>query len=117
MVAAVGVSSGSNLGELGAGDAILVVASDLHEEAPVWWLRVKQAAERGAALVVVNARRHAAGSLGPSRHSLRAGQGGGHGAPVGQCGQADRRAGHGDALGSAADTLVNARNLVAFYGI
>ncbi|MCB8920804.1 MAG: NADH-quinone oxidoreductase subunit NuoG [Ardenticatenaceae bacterium] len=41
---------------LGAGDAILVVASDLHEEEPIWWLRVKQAAERGATVVVLNVR-------------------------------------------------------------
>ena len=33
-----------------------MVASDLHEECPVWWLRVKQAAERGATVVVLNAR-------------------------------------------------------------
>jgi len=54
VVAQVGLSSGSNLIDLGAGDAVLVVASDLHEEAPVWWLRVKQAADRGAKIVVVN---------------------------------------------------------------
>jgi len=56
IVAAVGLASGSNLKELGKGDAILVAACDLHEEAPVWWLRVKQAAERGATLVVLNVR-------------------------------------------------------------
>jgi NADH-quinone oxidoreductase subunit G len=33
-----------------------VVASDLQEEAPVWWLRVKQAADRGAKLIVLNPR-------------------------------------------------------------
>ena len=54
VVAQVGITSGSNLLDLGAGDAVLVVASDLHEEAPVWWLRVKQAADRGAKVVVVN---------------------------------------------------------------
>ncbi len=54
VVAQVGITSGSNLLDLGAGDAVLVVASDLHEEAPVWWLRVKQAAERGAKVVVIN---------------------------------------------------------------
>jgi NADH-quinone oxidoreductase subunit G len=52
----VGVGVGTNLLDMGKGDAIVVVASDLHEEAPVWWLRVKAAAERGAALVVVNGR-------------------------------------------------------------
>ncbi|NDJ35372.1 MAG: NADH-quinone oxidoreductase subunit NuoG [Chloroflexi bacterium] len=52
----VGVASGTNLGDLGAGDAILVVASDLHQEAPIWWVRVKQAVERGAQLVLVTGR-------------------------------------------------------------
>ena len=45
-----------NLGDMGKGTAILVVACDLEEEAPVWWLRVKQAAERGATLIVANPR-------------------------------------------------------------
>ncbi len=52
----VGMHHGTNLGALGKGDAILVVASDLHEEAPIWYLRVKQAADRGATLVVANSR-------------------------------------------------------------
>ena len=56
VVARVGLSRDSNLKELGKGDAILVVAADLHEEAPVWWLRVKQAADRGATLVTINPR-------------------------------------------------------------
>ncbi|MCU0486072.1 MAG: NADH-quinone oxidoreductase subunit NuoG [Anaerolineales bacterium] len=56
LVAQAGPGKGSNLGELGKGSAILVVASDLEEEAPVWWLRIKQAAERGATLIVVNPR-------------------------------------------------------------
>ncbi len=51
-----GVGVGTNLGDLGSGDCILVVASDLHEEAPIWWLRVKEAAKRGASLIVANAR-------------------------------------------------------------
>ncbi|MEW6567376.1 MAG: NADH-quinone oxidoreductase subunit NuoG [Chloroflexota bacterium] len=56
MVRLVGAGSELNLGRLGQGDAVLVIACDLHEEAPIWWLRLKQAAERGAQLVVVNAR-------------------------------------------------------------
>jgi NADH-quinone oxidoreductase subunit G len=47
---------GSNLKDMGAGSAILVVACDLEEEAPLWFLRVRQAAARGAALIVVNPR-------------------------------------------------------------
>jgi NADH-quinone oxidoreductase subunit G len=54
--AAYGLGAGSNLGELGKGTTILVVASDLHDEAPVWYLRVKAAARRGAALIVAGAR-------------------------------------------------------------
>jgi NADH-quinone oxidoreductase subunit G len=56
LVTQVGVGQGTNFSDMGPGDAILVVASDLYEEAPVWWLRVKQAAERGATLIVANAR-------------------------------------------------------------
>ncbi len=55
-VARYGVGSGSNLLDMGAGDAIVVVASDLHQEAPVWWLRVIAAAKRGADVVVINGR-------------------------------------------------------------
>jgi NADH-quinone oxidoreductase subunit G len=51
-----GVGRGTDLGELGSGDVVMVIASDLHEEAPVWWLRLKQAAERGVQLIVANAR-------------------------------------------------------------
>ncbi len=57
VVAKVGLGQGSNLSDLGKGDAILVAACDLHEEAPIWWLRIKQAVERGAALIVVNPRK------------------------------------------------------------
>lgn len=48
-----GLAPGSNLGDLGKGSVILVVASDLHEETPLWWLRVKQAVNRGATLIVM----------------------------------------------------------------
>jgi NADH-quinone oxidoreductase subunit G len=56
LVAQFGVGAGTNFSDLGPGDAILVVASDLEEEGPVWWLRVKQAADRGASLMVLNPR-------------------------------------------------------------
>ena len=56
IAAEVGVGFGTNLGQLGRGDAVLVIASDLEEEAPIWHLRLKQAQDRGAYLVVANAR-------------------------------------------------------------
>ncbi len=52
----VGVGEGTNFAKMGAGTTIVVVASDLYEEAPIWYLRVKQAAERGANLIVLNPR-------------------------------------------------------------
>ena len=52
----VGVGEGTNFGSMGKGTTIIVVASDLYQEAPIWFLRVKQAAERGATLIVANPR-------------------------------------------------------------
>jgi NADH-quinone oxidoreductase subunit G len=56
LVAQVGVGVGTNLSKLGKGDAVLVVASDLEEEVPIWRLRIKQAHDRGAYVVVMNGR-------------------------------------------------------------
>jgi len=99
---------------LGAGDAVLVVASDLHEEEPIWWLRAKQAAERGATLVVLNVRstrldeyashvvRYQPGmALETVRQLLTA-------AKV----ETDSQ----EALTRAAAALIKAQNLVVFYG-
>ena len=57
LVAQVGLGEGTNLADLCKGTVILVVASDLEEEAPIWRLRVKQATERGVTLIVANPRR------------------------------------------------------------
>ena len=56
LTAQVGFAPGTNFADMGPETAILVVASDLHEEAPIWWLRIKQAAQRGAQLIVANPR-------------------------------------------------------------
>jgi NADH-quinone oxidoreductase subunit G len=56
LVAQIGPGPGTNFAELGSNTAILVVASDLEQEAPIWWLRIKQAAERGATLIIANPR-------------------------------------------------------------
>lgn len=53
---AYGLTEGSNLGNLGKGDTILVIASDLYNEAPVWHLRIKAAAKRGATVIVAAGR-------------------------------------------------------------
>ncbi len=54
--AKIGLPPGSNIANMGAETAILVVASDLENEAPVWYLRLRGAAKRGAQLVVINPR-------------------------------------------------------------
>ena len=56
LVAQFGLGSGSNLADLGEGDTVVVAASDLENEAPIWYLRIKAASERGATLIVVNPR-------------------------------------------------------------
>jgi NADH-quinone oxidoreductase subunit G len=56
LVSKVGFTAPDGLSKLGKGTAILVVASDLHQEAPVWWLQVRNAVKRGALLLVVNGR-------------------------------------------------------------
>lgn len=56
LTAQVGLGSGSNFGEMGKETVILVVASDLAEEAPLWRLRVKRAADRGATVIVAGGR-------------------------------------------------------------
>jgi NADH-quinone oxidoreductase subunit G len=55
-VAQVGAGVGTRLQDLGPDSGVLVIASDLEEEAPIWWLQVKQAADRGAKVVVANGR-------------------------------------------------------------
>jgi NADH-quinone oxidoreductase subunit G len=52
-----GVATGTNFGTMGKGTAIFVIAGDVEEEAPVWFLRIRGAVKCSAALVVANGRR------------------------------------------------------------
>jgi NADH-quinone oxidoreductase subunit G len=56
LAARYGVGVGTDLGALGKGDVVLIVAADVEETAPVTMLRLKEAADRGAKLIVANAR-------------------------------------------------------------
>lgn len=56
VTAELGLPAGSNLGKLGKGDVVVVMASDLHQEAPIWWLRLREAVKRGAKVIQLNAR-------------------------------------------------------------
>ena len=103
-VTRVGMTPGSNLGKLESNSVILVFASDLHEEAPIYWLRVKQAAERGAMLIVANPRKTRLDKY--AFHTLRY-----------QYGEEDKalfEIANGDSEISRA--VKEAENLVVFYG-
>ena len=49
-----GVGAGSDFGALGQGSAMVVIGGDVEEEAPIWFLRIKGAAKRGAQLIVAH---------------------------------------------------------------
>ncbi|WP_322797672.1 NADH-quinone oxidoreductase subunit NuoG [Thermoflexus sp.] len=51
-VARYGVGTGTDFGQMRPGSLIVVMAGDLEEEAPVWFLRVRGAVRRGARLIV-----------------------------------------------------------------
>jgi NADH-quinone oxidoreductase subunit G len=56
LVARYGIGADSDFSRLDQKSVILVVAGDLEEQAPLWFLRTKAAAQRGAKLIVVNGR-------------------------------------------------------------
>lgn len=114
-----GVGVGSNLSSLGKRDAVLVIASDLHEEAPIWWLRLKQAAERGATLIVANARATRLDDY--AQHNLRYDSGDGARTALGLLhfigADPELARFEGDrALKSAARAFKRARNATVFFG-
>lgn len=116
VVAQLGLARGSNLKDLKKGDAILVVAADLHEEAPVWWLRVKQAVDRGATLIVLNARPTRLDKF--ARHLLHYTPGGALPAVRELLAVAHVDTGNppDGSPAAVAATLMDAENLVVFYG-
>lgn len=123
LVAQLGVGKGTNLSDLGSGSVILVVASELHEEAPVWWLRVKQAAERGATLIVANPRytrlerfanqviRYSYGDEASTVLAMINALSAKQNFP-----KAPKISQGGEAVKSAAESIASAENLIVFYG-
>ena len=99
----VGVGAGTNIGTMGPGDAILVIASDLYEEAPIWWLRVKQAADRGAALIVANGRATKLDKF--AKHIVRY-----------EYGDEVKTVNDLNKKGKIADEFAKARNAIVFFG-
>lgn len=53
---AYGLGTGTNLGELGKGTAVLVIGADPEEEAPVYLLRIRGIQSRGGDVIVANGR-------------------------------------------------------------
>ncbi|HEX7597379.1 MAG TPA: NADH-quinone oxidoreductase subunit NuoG, partial [Polyangia bacterium] len=112
LIAQVGVGKDTNFGQMGKGCAILVFASDLHQEAPVWWLRIKQAVKRGATLIVAAAR--------PTRldkfaaHSIRYAYG--DEIATASAFLPENMAAAGESLRKAAEAFAQADNAVILYG-
>jgi NADH-quinone oxidoreductase subunit G len=102
MTAMVGVGAGTNFGAMGAETAIVVVASNLYEEAPIWYLRVKQAADRGATLIVLNPRETKLDRF--AKHVERYAYGD------------EVKAVQGLSRGKAGDAFSNAQNMVILFG-
>lgn len=123
LVAQLGVAKDTNLTDLGKGTVIVVVASDLQEEAPIWWLRVKQATERGATLIVANPRwtkleryaqrvvRYSYGSETTAILAIINALSAKQNFP-----KAPRLPGSGETVKQAAEAIVAAENLMIFYG-
>ena len=113
-----GLGSQSDLGRLGRGDAVLVIASDLHEEAPIWWLRLRKAAERGAEVIVANARRTRLDEF--ASHVIRYEYGQAVEALLGigaaATGETNVRGLVGEAVEAAGKALRSAAELVIFFG-
>lgn len=116
VVAQVGLSNGSNLKELGKGDAILVAAADLHEQAPVWWLRVHEAVKRGAMLILINGRATRLDKFATIAIHHRPGRALSVARQLVNLARVDTEPDQEDALAVAANILIEANNLVVFYG-
>jgi len=110
LTALLGVGVGTNLADLGKGSAVLLAATDLEEEAPIWWLRARQAALRGAVVITVNARATKADRI--ARHVVRIGVGE---APASL--EDLRDPAHAPAhLQDAARAFAEAENAIVFFG-
>ncbi len=110
LTALVGVGAGTNLADLGKGAVVLLVATDLEEEAPIWWLRLRQAALRGAAVVTLSSRPTKADRF--AKHVLRVASG-----EEAATLEAMRDPAHAaDNLRDAARAFAEAENAVIFFG-
>ncbi len=117
VVAKVGVTNSEEVSppqRLGAGDAILVVATDLHEEEPIWWLRAKQAAEAGAKLVILNLRPTRLDKFADICIQYEPGRALSTVQQLLTAAKVETES--TESLAVAANMLVEARNLVVFYG-
>lgn len=109
--AQIGLPPESNIGNMGAETAIVVVASDLEEEAPIWYLRVRAAAKRGAKLIVLNPRQTKLENV--ASHVVRYAYGEEVSAVRALLPGAETA---GEAAQAAAQAVEGVENLVVFYG-
>ena len=119
-----GVGVGTNLGTLGHGDVVLIVAGDVEETAPIYLLRLKAAAQRGAQLIVANARgtkldRYAASTLrypAGAETSVVYGLLNGLDQESGIRDQAAKFASADNSIQAAAKIMAQAQNMIVMFG-
>jgi NADH-quinone oxidoreductase subunit G len=131
LAARYGVGVGTDLGQLGEGDVVLIVAGDVEETAPVYMLRLKAAAERGAKLIVANLRetkmdryavisiRHQAGADAQTVYGLlnAVDQGSGIGDQgLGIRDKAKKFASDDEPIKNARKLIAEAQNLIVIFG-
>lgn len=110
--ARIGLPPESNIAAMGPETAILVVASDLENEAPIWYLRVRAAAKRGAQLIVLNPRPTKLDDV--AAYTIRY-EYGGEAAAV-RAFQSGSFHDDQEALRAAAEAFTGAENAVIFFG-
>ena len=107
--ARIGMAPESNIGTMGPETTIIVAASDLENEGPIWYLRVRAAAKRGAKLIVANARPTKLDEV--ATHVIRYEYGQEAAAIAGLMPDAQRDGNQG-----AFEALQGAENVVIFFG-
>jgi NADH-quinone oxidoreductase subunit G len=119
LVAHYGLGRQADLSRLGRGDTILVAGADLQEEAPIWWLRLKQAVRRGASLIAAHPRVTRLDEFATYRLPFEYGRSVEAilGLAYGAAGvKAFERFGGGGDMAAAAKAIAEAREVVVFFG-
>jgi NADH-quinone oxidoreductase subunit G len=110
-----GAGTDHDFGKLGAGDVVLVAASDLEEEAPLWNLRLRGAANRGAQVINISARPTKTDKFAAKSIRIEYGQESAAITALASAGSAKKLTAVKE-IKAAAEMIDKAKNLVVIYG-